>query len=193
MVQTDQEADLVPSELRAVAARLKAGETIVQVTVRSLLSWFGAQRRGSQISDWISFCLDEMGLTTEPDFRGAWIDGDIGLLPAETNQKRTAPCEEIQEGSAAAQADTPQLSTASFDPTYRIGRLFAANQSVVAVVPDAEISEAITLMLQRDYSQLPVWVNERNVKGIVTWKSIASRSRARQGLLQGAILHGSSS
>jgi CBS domain len=60
------------------------------------------------------------------------------------------------------------------DPTYRIGRLSTA-QTVTGIAPDKPTGAAITLMLLRDYSQLPVWTNERNVRGIITWKSIASR------------------
>src|SRR5262249_32732095 len=35
--------------------------------------------------------------------------------------------------------------------------------------------KAITLMLQYDFSQLPVMQGEREVKGVVTWKSIGSK------------------
>ncbi len=35
------------------------------------------------------------------------------------------------------------------------------------------MSEAITIMLENDFSQIPVMIGERTVKGVVTWKSIA--------------------
>ncbi len=41
--------------------------------------------------------------------------------------------------------------------------------------PDATLAEAVTIMLSRDYSQLPVMPNERDVKGAITWRSIATR------------------
>ena len=37
------------------------------------------------------------------------------------------------------------------------------------------LTKAITLMLQHDFSQLPVMHGEREVKGVVTWKSIGSK------------------
>ena len=49
------------------------------------------------------------------------------------------------------------------DPTYWIGKLEAANHALVSVKPDAQLSEAITMMLSHDYSQLPVMTNERDV------------------------------
>jgi len=59
------------------------------------------------------------------------------------------------------------------DPTFRIGRLPTAAKGVISITPDAQMSEAITIMLENDFSQLPVMIGERTVKGVVTWKSIA--------------------
>ena len=59
------------------------------------------------------------------------------------------------------------------DPTFRIGSLPAANKHLVPVNRDDPITTALTLMIQHDFSQLPVMQGEREVKGIITWKSIA--------------------
>ena len=61
------------------------------------------------------------------------------------------------------------------DPTYRIGRLQSANKPPVSVKPDAELQQAVTLMMTNDYSQLPVMTGTRDVEGIVSWKSIGTR------------------
>lgn len=61
------------------------------------------------------------------------------------------------------------------DPTYRIGSLPAANKTLVTVNKDDDIGRAIALMLQHNFSQLPIMQGERDVKGVVTWKSIGSR------------------
>jgi len=37
------------------------------------------------------------------------------------------------------------------------------------------VPEAITIMLTNDFSQLPVMVGERDVKGVISWSSIGSR------------------
>ena len=37
------------------------------------------------------------------------------------------------------------------------------------------MKKAVTKMLQCDYSQLPIMHGEREVKGMISWKSIASR------------------
>src|SRR5262245_8880293 len=63
----------------------------------------------------------------------------------------------------------------SADPSYRINKLAAANRPPVSVVPDADIRKVATVMLANDFSQLPVMTNEREVKGVVSWTTIATR------------------
>ena len=53
--------------------------------------------------------------------------------------------------------------------------LAAENRRPLCVSPETRVAEAITLMLQHDYSQLPVTRTEREVKGIFSWKSLGSR------------------
>ncbi|MDE1904098.1 MAG: CBS domain-containing protein [Alphaproteobacteria bacterium] len=51
----------------------------------------------------------------------------------------------------------------------------SANTPPVSVAPNKSITEAITIMLTNDFSQLPVMIGEREVKGIISWESIGSR------------------
>lgn len=61
------------------------------------------------------------------------------------------------------------------DPTFRIGNLPAANKALTTVGQDDPLNKAVTMMLQFDYSQLPIMHGEREVKGMISWKSIGSR------------------
>lgn len=54
---------------------------------------------------------------------------------------------------------------AAVDPTYRIGKLQAANKKVIVIAPNHSLEQAITLMLANDFSQLPVMQSDRDVKG----------------------------
>jgi CBS domain-containing protein len=73
---------------------------------------------------------------------------------------------EAKGGPETAQSD---------DPTFRIGRLPAANKKLIVVNQNDTLTKAVTLLLNNDFSQLPVMHGEREVKGIVTWKSIGSK------------------
>src|SRR5205807_6075990 len=77
---------------------------------------------------------------------------------------------------------TTATSPANADPTSRISKLAAANRPVVSVGPDSTLQEAVTVMLSRDFSQLPVMTSDREVKGVISWASIGSRlGLGRQG------------
>ncbi|MCZ2155475.1 MAG: CBS domain-containing protein [Bryobacterales bacterium] len=91
----------------------------------------------------------------------------------------------IYSASEAGIRSSGEDSLAFDDPTYRIGGLPVANKNLVTVNENDSICTAITLMLRHDFSQLPVMRGEREVKGIVTWKSIAckySLDRARESV-----------
>lgn len=65
------------------------------------------------------------------------------------------------------------------DPTYRIGKLPAAKRQPVHISPDASLTEAITIMLSNNFSQLPVMTSDREVKGAISWKSISKNLHYR--------------
>ncbi|RPH75955.1 MAG: CBS domain-containing protein [Nitrospiraceae bacterium] len=146
-------------KLEAIRAQLKKGVAPQKETVRSFLLWFGAERRGYRVVRQIRYRLKKFGLATSPDFEYSYIDGYIGFVhaPSEEDSKAT------------------EVGTTAADPTYRLARLESANKPPVSVKPDATLEQAITLMLTSDFSQLPVMTTLRDVKGVVSWKTIGSR------------------
>jgi hypothetical protein len=146
-------------KLSAIAAQLKKGVAPQKETVRAFLLWFNAERRGFSVVRRIRSALKRHGVTTSPDFEYTWLDGSITFVAASPEGEKGA----LKEGTATA------------DPTFRIGRLDASNKSPVKVKPDATLQQAVTIMLTNDFSQLPVMTGTRDVKGIVSWKTIGSR------------------
>lgn len=139
---------------------------------------FGAQRRGHWIVSYIRGLLEEATLRTEPDFESAYLDANMRFQlvdNAEESRRDTAPTEIAEKVTISDHTEVRVVGTAFADPTYRVSKLAAANRSPVSVRPDTTLTEATTLMLANDFSQLPVMPNERDVKGMVSWKSIGSR------------------
>jgi CBS domain-containing protein len=177
----------IPDELRAHALKIQSNEPGDGVTTRTLLAWFGAQRRGYRVVHQIRRALRELGLATEPDFRFSWLDGAIHFLAEEPEVDLEAEGQITEQPAAAPAAEEPALAQqapeamphlvggAVADPTHRIGQLDAANRGVVFVAPNDSIERAITLLLANNYSQLPVMTSSREVKGMVTWESIGRR------------------
>ncbi len=173
----------VPPKLKEYAEQAQSRGRVELESVRSFLKLFGAQRRGYYIVRNIRLALRQVRLKTEPDFESAYIDAPIALMPkdpGQTDQDHVAPeitsvnAEEPAVRQAIAQAEE-RIGEAVRDPTYRIGKLTAANQKPVSVKPDAPLRMAVTLMLEHDYSQLPVMTTPREVKGMISWRSIGQR------------------
>lgn len=137
-----------------IKEQLDKGVVPPKETIRNILSWFGVSRRGYKVIRNVRSQLEKFNLVTSPDFEFAYIDEAVQFA-------RPGPYE----------ATSPHTA----DPIYRIGRLESANQKPMSVKPDARLSQAITLMLTHDYSQLPVMTSDREVKGVISWRTIGSR------------------
>lgn len=167
---------MIPDELVSIAKTIASGGTPPQETVRDLLSWFGAKRRGPWIVRAVRQALRDTSLTTEPDFESTYIDGEIAFLAAPESEAEDGKDQGARDRSESSQpAGGPEVSAFGNDPAHRISRLESANKGVVSVPPTAPLAEAVTLMLASDFSQLPVMPNERDVKGVVSWRSIGQR------------------
>ena len=165
----------IPAELKEAAEQVNNGEMPVH-TVRTLLSWFHAQRRGSSIVHMIRSALSELDLATEPDFRFAWIDSSVGIARKKVDSSKSGPS--LASGSPTATTTTTTTTTpdpgvpvqASLghvigtategaearlpdDPTPRVSLLASANRSPIRIAPDAALSEATTIMMCNDFSQ----------------------------------------
>lgn len=174
----------VPEKLKEINSEVEAGKKPSE-TVRSFLWWFLAQRRGWRVVRDIRGALASLKLKTIPDFEYAYIDQRVSFVRVVPEDESATETEGVAEdeqqettttGSGAeVHPEEPSVSALN-DPTYRIGKLPAANKKPLSVKPDSLIREAITLMIRSDFSQLPVMTTDREVKGMFSWKSLASRT-----------------
>jgi CBS domain-containing protein len=171
----------IPPQLEAIAQQLESGETPTPPTTRTLLGWFGAERRDHKIAEQVRSALLATGLRTNPDFESAYIDAQIQFtaVPLATSSTTSSTTSAIADDVTAV----PVISTESAvsvtipqsDLTYRLSRLRSANNRPDSLSPDSLLTEAVTKMMAHDFSQLPVMSNERDVKGAVSWQSIGKR------------------
>ena len=102
--------------------------------------------------------------------------------PALSDQSQLPPTTEAvaQPLNAPLEAASAQVTdvdaTMSADPIVRVASLAAANRGVVSISINDILDKATTLMLFENYSQLAVMQGERDVKGMISWESIARRS-----------------
>jgi len=109
----------------------------------------------------------------DPPMEDIILESTPSAVQQAEEQSESAPTSTEPESSAGNQS-TAGVSTNS-DPTFRIGNLPAANKKLVSVNQDDKLNKAVTLLLNHDFSQLPVMQGEREVKGMITWQSIGSK------------------
>ncbi|WP_228002391.1 CBS domain-containing protein [Nocardia australiensis] len=139
-----------------------------RISVRELLSLWGASDRGDQVSR-IEADLANHGLVTSPSFRAVTLDTMVSL---------TTPPSEAEGNTVAGPSVLDDVPVAEDDEGERDldVRLTVGNLSpllgVESVGPNSTLEEAITKMLLNDFSQLAVLSGPRNLRGAVTWRSI---------------------
>jgi CBS domain-containing protein len=159
----------IPDPLQSAAETLRNGGSLDPVTVRTLLAWFGFERRGKDVVTYIRNALRATGLVTEPDFDAVWLDSPIRFRPMQSEHVEQAEqSTEVPEFILDEPAQASFVGGAVPDPTHKVGKLEAANHGVISVTPDDTIERAVTLMMANRFSQLPVMTSEREVKGMVT-------------------------
>jgi predicted transcriptional regulator len=108
---------------------------------------------------------DEEALSAEEGAESS--TGDVATVQEVTKVSITASVEGVVETALSEKAPS--------DPTFRIGNFPAANKKLVTVGQDDPLNKAVTRMLQCDFSQLPIMQGEREVKGVISWRSIGAR------------------
>lgn len=176
--------------LTSIRDSLAAGEPVESLTVREFIWWFNAERRGYKVTWRIRRQLEQLSLRTVPDFDSVHIDSRICFATVEPlpvvapdNEAGAAGAPVAPPDNAPPEPQIPEaqpepeiyIAGAASEPAFRVSRLLAASTKPLSVPPDCTLREAVTLMLRHDFSQLPVMTNERDVKGVVSWESIAPK------------------
>ncbi|MEU4623889.1 hypothetical protein AB0G04_28435 [Actinoplanes sp. NPDC023801] len=152
-----------------------------EFSVRELLGLWGAKDRGDQISR-IEADLANHGLVTTPSFRKVTLDSTVRLVVS------SAGADEVSAHLASVESAVADEETEDDPIGLTVGNLQSALGGLCSVAPNATFDEALTKMLLNDFSQLAVLNGPRNLRGAVTWRSIAhSRHADPQAGLSAAI------
>ena len=162
---------------KEIAEALRQGQTRAE-TVRTVLSWFGGQRRGTWIVSRIRNALKSADLETTPDIWATYLDGNLRFSLRDDSADKAAGTpviEVVPDTLAGRSVEGSGVTTTLVDPTYRLARLPSANAIPLAVHPDDRLEVAVSYMIKQDFSQLPILETPRTLRGIVSWASIARR------------------
>lgn len=187
-------AELEARQDEFLDSALKAAESGLprQVTVRELIGIWGSRVRDFGVNERVNADLNNRGLTTRPDFRAVTLDDTVSVILTTQMPSDEPPVGIADKPSAALEVAQVTITAdddeVAWDHGLTIGNLPSASKTVSSVAPDATFEQAITMMIIEDYSQLAVMSSPRNLKGAVSWKSIAKARNANpDGKLSAAI------
>nr|WP_320058042.1 CBS domain-containing protein [uncultured Bacteroides sp.] len=109
--------------------------------------------------------LQKEKLVVEPNYQNGWIDEEITLK---------------EKDKARIKTPTDVNSDEGFDPITRLSILEAASKTPISITKESNLEKAYHLMWQNHISQLPVMNNDREVLGVISWKSIAKGMIAKK-------------
>lgn len=156
--------DTIDAFLKDAAGRKPAN--LVSLSIRELISKWGAKRRGIVQVAAITADLDRLGLITEPSFEDGWIDNTVRLISKKALKER----EIAAAGSGEMAEELPDKTSG-----LRISGLRSSSAGIVSVSRDASVNDARTVMMRFDFSQVAVMGGERSLYGAVGWESIGSK------------------
>jgi CBS domain-containing protein len=136
----------------------------VSLSIRDFIAVWGAKRRGYWYVQQIRDDLEASGLVTVPSFETGWIDNHIRLVPVVVVAPDAADSHSVESPQTTADLQAVALT---------VGSLESSSTGIVAVCRDDSLSKAQSLMMQSDFSQLPVMQGKRKIYGAVSWESIA--------------------
>jgi serine/threonine protein kinase/predicted transcriptional regulator len=158
-------------------------ESAYRMSVRELIGNWGARGRDFGVNQQVDADLGNHGMITEPDFRAVTLDDTVAIVLTTQRATDEAPTSHVDDASAL-EATQPEINVVlsngegAWGSGLTIGNLPSASKEVCSVTPDATFEEAITLMLTEDFSQLAIMTGPRELKGAVSWKSIAKARNA---------------
>lgn len=181
--ERDQDLEARQDEFLSSAKKAAESGSPHRITVRELIGIWGARSRDFEVNERVDADLGNNGMTTTPDFRAVTLDDTVAIVL--TTQVTAGEAALVGTGTMSVDATVSAPTEvaenddeSAWDHGLTIGNLPSALRKVCAIAPEATFEQAITLMLTNDYSQLAVMTGSRNLKGAVSWKSIAKARNA---------------
>ncbi len=149
-----------------------AAKEPTRLTVRELLSLWGFTSRNSfETVGQIEGDLSAAGLRCEPSFTTGGLGDLVQVGPVQAGPRLFEPAGPTAEAAYDDAVTDEPLRLPPVAPL--IASIPSATGRVISVSPDQTLEHAQGLMIKHDYSQLPVMAGERDLKGVVSWRSIA--------------------
>jgi restriction system protein len=166
---------------RAAEFLMKAAAGPIELPIRQLLAVWGFRARTYDSVGRIQRDLSAAGLRCEPDLAEGGLDSLVRVSVAATDDADTSGVPSDDAVAAASEDRAARgVGIGSEDeqlelPTVSllVGDIPSATGGITAVDPSQTLEQAQALMIAKDYSQLAVIAGPRDLKGAVSWRTIA--------------------
>ncbi|WP_316846443.1 CBS domain-containing protein [Pedobacter psychrodurus] len=158
------------TQLEIFFQEIKESKKIKKTTPKVICKKYGVVKRGWKVIEAINKLLEKYELTSNPDFENAYYYGEIEIAPKSRPPKL----------AASGEVKRPKYA----DAIPRLSLLRAANINnlveeegccgLISVKKETTLTEATTIMLRYNFSQLPILSGNRDVVGLISWKSIGT-------------------
>ncbi|MFC5953567.1 CBS domain-containing protein [Streptomyces pratens] len=171
-----------PAKLFEEVRRRSADEPLT-LSIRDFLAVWGVQRRHPAATEQIENDLEARGLVTVPPFTEGTLDSQIAVLAggAEPDESGTSAVTRLSgstgrspavQSAAHAAGLLTEEESGTQTVAYRVSNLDSANRMPESVRVGDSLGRAMTIMVLRGYSQLPVLDADGRLRGVVSWESI---------------------
>jgi restriction system protein len=160
-----------PADLDALRGEVDDAGTR-QLTVRDLIGLWGCQRRTTDAIESVDQGLADLGLAVEPHFTTVQLGDLVTVSSIDTEESDASPTGPVDAPPGFDRITASDDGGAARDLAWRIGNL-PLMRNVVTAESGQPLGRAIGLMVENEYSQLPVTEQHGRLAGIVTWESIA--------------------
>jgi restriction system protein len=142
------------------------------MTVRELLDCWNYRRRTARIVEEITDELAELGLLAVPSIAEGWIGSRVDIVPmpgqsGDTSESSTTTDESVDAAEANAEA------VISGSVQYSVSTMDTASCVVMSARPEDPLSDVVTDMALKDFSQVAVVDEKDRLIGAISWESVA--------------------
>ena len=152
------------NELEVLFREIHKTRTPVQSTPGKLLKKYGVSRRGTHVIRTVNLWLNKYDLMATPAFANAYVYGAIEISPIPKLGAKQSGENIYRDGAIPTLSilRSANLNNIEGEPIVKL----------ISVNRDTTLTEAITLMIKYDFSQLPILSGRSEVEGLISWKSI---------------------
>jgi hypothetical protein len=169
----------------------KAAAQPVELTIRDLLAIWGYRARTYDSVGRIQRDLSAAGLQCQPDFSDGAAETmvRISVVGAAQGAEGSERCEAGDRSASSGRIGPDAGSVAEDQPlefphvALLVGDIPSSKQGITSINPGETLELAQAVMMTSDYSQLAVMTGPRDLKGSVSWRSIA-RARVRKSHIE---------